>query len=115
MFEHIAQPLLSRGAYLLRIVRHALAAVLLVAAALGLGVFGYHYTEGLSWIDALVNASMLLGGMGPVNPLYTVAGKLFASAYALFAGLVFLLVAGVVFAPVVHRFLHKLHLDADDK
>lgn len=79
-----------------------------------LGVLGYHYLEGMLWIDALVNASMLLGGMGPVDALHTVGGKLFASFYALYSGIIFLVVVGVIFAPLYHRFLHRFHLEMDD-
>jgi hypothetical protein len=75
---------------------------------------GYHWLEGLCWLDAYVNAAMILGGMGPVAEPHTAAGKLFAGTYALFAGIIFLVVAGVVFAPVAHRTLHRFHLaDAD--
>lgn len=77
-------------------------------------MFGYHATEGLSWIDALLNASMILGGMGPVSEIRTTAGKLFASAYALFSGVLFLAVAGVLLAPLVHRMLHRLHLESGE-
>ena len=87
------------------------AASLLVGAALGLGVVGYHYLGGLPWIDALVNASMILGGMGPVDPITAPAGKLFASFYALFSGLLFIGAASLVLAPFVHRVMHRLHLD----
>ena len=113
MYEHHSEPLLSRAAFYARWLRHALVAFGLVMAALGIGVLGYHFTEGMPWIDALVNASMLLGGMGPVNELHTTAGKLFASAYALFSGLFFIVVAGVLFAPVFHRFLHRFHLELE--
>ena len=117
MYEHRNQPLLERGAFLLRLAKHALLAFGLISGSLFIGMAGYHYFEGLSWLDALVNASMLLGGMGPVNPLQTTAGKLFASFYALYCGMVFLIVAGVLFAPVFHRILHHFHLEmgeADD-
>lgn len=113
MFEHRNEPLLTRGAYRLRLVRHALLALGLIAASLLMGVLGYHFFEGLSWLDSLVNASMLLGGMGPVDPLHTVAGKLFASFYALYSGMVFLIIVGVVFAPIFHRFLHHFHLEME--
>jgi hypothetical protein len=82
-----------------------------MALSLGLGVLGYHLTEGLSWLDSLLNASMILGGMGPVDVLHTPAGKLFASFYALFSGAVFLGMAGIVVAPIAHRLLHRLHLE----
>jgi len=113
MFEHRSQPLLPMRAFIRRVIRHAGIALGMVAAALAAGILGYHLTENLPWIDALLNAAMILGGMGPVNVLHTTAGKIFASAYALFSGLLFLVVAGVLFAPIVHRFLHRLHLDAD--
>jgi hypothetical protein len=94
-----------------RVAAYAIAASVLVGAALGLGVVGYHYFGGLPWIDALVNASMILGGMGPVDPIASPAGKLFASFYALFSGLLFIGAASLVLAPFVHRVMHRLHLD----
>ncbi len=114
MYEHRKQPLLSRAAFIVRVSRHFVVAVGIVAGSLLIGMVGYHGLEGLSWIDALVNSAMLLGGMGPVNPLHTVAGKLFASFYALYSGLIFLIVAGVLFAPLFHRFLHRFHLNLDE-
>jgi hypothetical protein len=116
MFERRHEPLLPRVAFWRRMSRHAAAALGVVAGSLALGIVGYHFLEGLSWIDALLNAAMLLGGMGPVTELHTAAGKLFASFYALYAGLIFLLVAGILFAPLMHRFLHHFHLEvaADD-
>jgi len=84
-----------------------------IGAALGIGVVGYHYFGGLPWIDALVNASMILGGMGPVDPITSHAGKLFASAYALFSGLLFIGAASLVLTPFVHRIMHKLHIQED--
>ncbi len=114
MFERHAEPLLSGSGFLRRQLLHAGASGLLVGAALAVGVLGYHVLEGLPWVDALLDASMILGGMGPVDPIRTTGGKLFASAYALFSGLVFLAAAGVVFAPVFHRFLHRFHLEQDD-
>lgn len=87
----------------------------LIGASLGIGIVGYHLTEGLGWLDALVNASMILSGMGPVSELHHDAGKWFASFYALFSGVAFITSVGVMFAPVVHRFLHKFHLEAGSK
>ncbi len=78
--------------------------------SLGIGMLGYHTLEGFSWIDALLNASMLLGGMGPVTPLQTDAGKIFASFYALYSGVILLASVGVLVAPILHRFLHHFHL-----
>lgn len=113
MYEHRTAPLLARPHFLRRQLLHAGFAGVLLSGALAAGVLGYHLTEGLSWLDSLLNASMILGGMGPVDPVRTVGGKLFASAYALFSGVVFLIAAGVLFAPAFHRFLHRFHLDLD--
>lgn len=110
MFEHVKRPLLNRAAFFQRIARHAIVALTIVGLALGLGILGYHYIGELPWIDALLNASMILGGMGPVDPVKSTAGKLFASFYALFSGLAFLGMASVLLAPFVHRLLHKFHL-----
>jgi hypothetical protein len=85
----------------------------LVGAALGIGVIGYHSLGGLSWIDSLVNASMILGGMGPVDPIKTDAGKYFASFYALFSGLLFIGAASIVLAPFMHRVMHRLHIEEE--
>lgn len=89
-------------------------AILFASAALLLGVLGYHFLGGLPWVDAILNASMILGGMGPVNPPATKAAKLFASAYALFSGLVFIAVFAVVIAPFAHRLMHRFHIDEED-
>jgi hypothetical protein len=83
MFEHRHEPVLPLAAFLRRVARFVVLDLIVILAALALGVLGYHYFEGLGWIDALLNASMILGGMGPVNALQTTAGKLFASFYAL--------------------------------
>jgi hypothetical protein len=85
-----------------------------VVAALAIGVIGYHGLENLRWVDSILNASMILGGMGPVTVLQTSGGKLFASGYALFSGVIFLVVAGLLFAPIFHRLLHHFHMDAED-
>jgi hypothetical protein len=114
MYEQRHERLLSRAAFLRRLRRHALVVLALVAGSLTIGVLGYRFLERLEWIDALLNASMILGGMGPVNELHTVAGKIFASIYALYSGLIVLVVAGVLFAPIFHRFLHRFHLETDD-
>ena len=111
MYEHRSKPLLSPVEFFFRVLNHGLIASCIVLFALGLGVLGYHLLEGLPWIDALLNASMILGGMGPVDTLHTVGGKLFASAYALFSGVVFIGVMGLVLAPFAHRLLHHVHLD----
>lgn len=110
MYEHRSTPLISRIEFFFRVLRHGLFATGVVLAALAIGILGYHGFEKMPWIDAIVNASMILGGMGPVNTLGTVGGKLFASAYALFSGIVFIGVMGIVLAPFVHRLLHRFHL-----
>jgi hypothetical protein len=115
MYERRHEPLISREVYLRRIARSGGMAFAVVLAALFLGVSGYHWIEGIPWVDAILNAAMILGGMGPVAELNTTAGKLFAAAYALFSGLMFIVVAGLFFAPVIHRFLHKFHLEGDLK
>ena len=108
MYEHRSQPLLSRRAFFLRLASHACIALGIVVGSLLIGILGYHFFEGLPWLDSLVNASMILGGMGPVDILHTTAGKLFASFYALYSGMVFLVAVGIIFAPVFHRILHRM-------
>lgn len=115
MYEHRTQPLLPRRLFLLRMLRHGLIALCLIFCSLGIGVVGYRASEGMSWLDALLNASMILGGMGPVNELHSVVGKLFASAYALFSGVAFLATVGILVAPLVHRLIHHLHLEEGDQ
>src|SRR6266536_3447671 len=111
MFEHHYQPLLSRGAFFRRLAASLLTGVVLISVALGVGMLGYHGFEKMSWIDSFANAAMILSGMGPLGPLTTNAGKLFAGFYALFSGIFFIAVAGIVLAPAVHRFLHRFHLE----
>ncbi|OYV99137.1 MAG: hypothetical protein B7Z62_01710 [Deltaproteobacteria bacterium 37-65-8] len=115
MFERHHEQLISREAYFRRIARSGGVAFSVILAALFLGVSGYHWIEGLPWVDSILNAAMILGGMGPVTELHTTAGKLFAAAYALFSGLMFIVVAGILFAPIIHRFLHRFHLGAGRK
>lgn len=111
MFEHRHEPLIPGDAFLRRQLKFTALALLIVGASLLIGWAGYFFFEGLSPVDALLNASMILGGMGPVNALQTTAGKLFASFYALYSGMIFLVVAGVLFAPGFHRILHHFHLE----
>ena len=110
MYEGRHQALISRRHFYRRIALHLAAAALLLAASLAIGMAGYVATEGMSWLDAFLNAAMLLGGMGPVSPLTTSGGKLFAGAFALYAGLVFVACAALVLTPVLHRLLHRFHL-----
>jgi hypothetical protein len=112
-YESRHHRLATPGAFTRRVLAHAALSVGIVAGSLTIGVCGYHGFEGLPWLDALLNASMLMGGMGPVDPLHTAAGKLFASAYALYCGLVLLVAAGILFAPILHRLLHRFHLTTE--
>lgn len=111
IYEHKSEPLLPVGRFVGRLLLHISVGIVVILGSLGLGVLGYHHFERFSWIDSLLNASMILGGMGPVNPVQTSGGKIFASCYALFAGVVFLVVVGIMIAPVAHRLLHRLHLE----
>jgi hypothetical protein len=115
MYEHYKQPVIPFRAFLKRLLRHFAVAFAIVAVSLGLGIIGYRTLGGLSWVDSLLNASMILGGMGPVNPLVGNGAKIFASIYALFAGMIFLVAAGVLLAPVLHRLLHRFHADPGSK
>lgn len=109
MYESKNHPLLSRRRFAQRMARHAAVAVGLLALSLFGGMAGYAGFEHLGWTDAFLNASMILGGMGPVDVPRTQAGKMFAGGYALYSGLVFLVAAGLVIAPVAHRLLHRFH------
>jgi hypothetical protein len=114
MFERRHQNIAPTSVFIKRLVLWFGVAFLLILVALFIGIAGYHWTAGLGWIDSLLNASMILGGMGPVDQLTNPAAKIFASLYALFSGLVFIAVMGVVFSPILHRMLHKFHLDEKD-
>jgi hypothetical protein len=113
MYEHHRQPLASPKVFAGRLLWNGFIGTLLLAFSLGIGMIGYHFLEDLSWIDSLLNASMILGGMGPVNPLHTDAGKVFASFYAIYSGVILLASVGVLAAPIFHRFLHRFHLVED--
>ncbi|HJS17528.1 MAG TPA: hypothetical protein VJ785_02180 [Anaerolineales bacterium] len=113
MFEHRSQPLASRSEFRRRMLRFGLFTATMILFSLGIGMLGYHYFESLSWIDSLLNASMILGGMGPVNGLYTISGKIFASFYALYSGIILLASVGVLAAPVFHRVLHRFQLEIE--
>jgi len=114
MFESRRAPLLPVEVFVRRVAAHAAVALAILGFALGSGVLGYRYFEQMAWIDALLNASMILGGMGPVNELHTHGGKVFASCYALFSGTIFLVFAAVLLAPAIHRYAHKFHLEPPD-
>lgn len=110
MYENVNEPLISRRAFGLRMVRHGAVAIALLAGSLVIGMVGYAVLAEMRPVDAFVNAAMILGGMGPVDPLTNDAAKLFAGVYAIYSGVVFLVAVGAIFAPALHRVLHKLHL-----
>ena len=114
LFERSNEPLAGHRIFVRRVMLYLGFSAVIMGFSLGIGVLGYHYIDGMSWIDALLNASMILGGMGPVEALHTDAGKLFASCYALFAGVVFLVAVGVLIAPVFHRFMHSFQFAPED-
>jgi|SRR4030042_2620111 hypothetical protein len=114
MFERRHEKLAPISVFVKRIVASVVMAGILIAVALFIGITGYHWIAGFAWVDSFLEASMILGGMGPVNPLTTTGAKMFASGYALFSGLVFIAVMGIVLAPVTHRMLHKFHIDEED-
>ena len=114
MLEKKSEPLAGKTTFLLRLIQHFVIATAMMLGSLVIGVTGYHVCEHLPWLDALLNASMILGGMGPVDPIRTTAGKLFASCYALYAGLVFVAVTGILLLPAVHRVLHHFHVGYEE-
>ncbi len=114
MFEHHTEPLATQAEFTRRVLRYGLFSAGIILFSLVIGILGYHYFESLSWLDSLLNASMILGGMGPVNALQTDAGKIFASIYALYAGIILLASVGVLATPVFHRFMHRFHLELED-
>lgn len=113
-FEHVDMPMLSRIGFIWRLLRQLGLTIIAGGISLVMGMCGYHYLEDISWLDAFVNASMLLGGMGPIGELHTVAGKLFAGFYALYCGVFMVVCGGLLLVPVFHRVLHHFHSDAED-
>ena len=113
-FEHRHEKLAPVSLYLQRIAGSLAIAICLIIVALSLGIAGYHYISGFNWIDSLLEASMILGGMGPVKELPNDTAKLFASIYALFSGVIFIALVGIILSPVAHRVLHEFHIDEDD-
>lgn len=114
MFEHYKQPVASKRKFGFRLIKTFLLACALITVSVMIGMFGYHYICGFSWIDSFLNASMIAGGMGPVTDLTTYNGKLFAGAYALFSGIVFLSSMTILITPFLHRFIHKFHVEDRD-
>jgi hypothetical protein len=115
MYEHRTAPLLPRHLFWRRMLRHGGMALLAVVVSLAAGTTGYHALGELPWVNAFENASMILAGMGPADPIDSNAGKIFASLFALYSGVVFLLVAGVLVTPVFHRMLHHFHLESGER
>lgn len=115
MFEHRKKPLLPKPNYLRRVLRNFLWAGVLLLFSLMVGILGYHFVGGLSWIDSFLNSSMILTGMGPVNPMPTNSAKLFSGFYALFSGIAFITIITIMLAPVVHRFMHKFHFEENEE
>lgn len=114
-YETKRQPLLPPKQFAARLGRNFAAALLLIGASLAAGMVGYSSLEGMGWIDAFANASMILSGMGPLGPLQTPGGKIFAGAYALFSGMILIVATGVVLAPVLHRMMHQFHVEDNEK
>ena len=114
MFEHQKKPLITKSAYHRRLIGAAGLALLLITASLGVGILGYHWLEDMPWIDAYLSASMILSGMGVLAAPVSVEGKLFAGLYAIFCGLVLIAATAIMFTPVIHRFLHQMHMDDED-
>jgi hypothetical protein len=113
MFEHRSEPLASPAEFRRRMLQYGMITTIMILFSLIIGVLGYHYFESLSWVDSLLNASMILGGMGPVDALKTSPGKIFASFYALYSGIILLASVGVLAAPLFHRVLHRFHLEIE--
>lgn len=113
MYEHRKQPLASKATFYRRVLKNIIIALLVIAVCLTIGTTGYYFTTGMTWIDALHNAAMILGGMGlvDVDEVNTVAGKLFSSFYALFSGIIFITNIGLILAPSLHRIFHRIHLE----
>ena len=114
MYEHKHEKLATPSVFVKRMLASVLIDILLIIVALTIGILGYHFIAGFDWVDSLLEASMILGGMGPINSLASSGAKLFASAYALFSGLIFIAIMGIILAPVTHRMLHRFHLDEHD-
>ncbi|MCI0436913.1 MAG: hypothetical protein L0271_25225 [Gemmatimonadetes bacterium] len=109
MFEHHREPVIPHHRFLRRVATSLVLSLLVLGGALGVGMLGYHYFGKLSWLDAFLNAAMILSGMGPVDEIRGTSAKIFAGCYALFSGVVFLSMAAILFAPLLHRLLHRFH------
>ena len=114
-YENRDDQLITKAAFIRRLLHSMFVVCLFIGVSLGTGMLGYRFFEGMGWVDSFLNASMILGGMGPVDPMKTDGGKIFAGMYALFSGLAFLVMAGFLFGPIAHRILHSFHYDADEE
>lgn len=112
MQKKLESNVLRKSKFIAHLTRNILYGIFFTAGALYIGMLGYHFFEKMSWIDAFANASMILSGMGPLTPLASFGGKLFAGFYALFSGLVFIAIVVLIFSPVIHRFFYKIHLES---
>ncbi|MEP6793115.1 MAG: hypothetical protein ABJB16_02225 [Saprospiraceae bacterium] len=114
LFEHVSMPLLDTRLFIRRQIKFTIIAFCFLALCLGLGMSGYHWIAGLNWVHSYHNATMILSGMGEIDDMPTNAARIFSGSYALFSGVVFLSTIAVLFSPVVHRFLHIMHVENDD-
>ena len=114
MLENKSAPIATIGVFAKRVFVSVTLATLVIVVSLAFGAWGYHVFGEMPWIDALLNAAMILTGMGPVDPMKSVGGKLFATAYCLFSGIIFLTSMAIILAPIYHRFLHTFHLPDED-
>jgi hypothetical protein len=115
VFEHRLSPLLPIEEFRARLAKMAALGFALIVASLTVGMLGYHYIAEQSWTDSYLNAAMILSGMGPIGELKSTGAKIFAGTYALYSGLALILIAGIILSPIVHRFLHRFHLEPDKK
>jgi len=111
IFEHHKQPLVSKSVFMQRVVKCVWVASLLLAGTILMGACVYHYVEGLAWVDAVMNAVMIMTGLGLVDTLHTIPAKIFTTFYAILTAVVFYMVLAIIFAPLIHRFLHEFHLE----
>jgi hypothetical protein len=112
MLQQVHNTHASTTHFIAHLTRNIITGLVFILLALYIGMAGYHFTEGMSWIDAFINAAMILSGMGPVTPLATNAGKIFAGCYALFSGLAFIAIIAIIFSPVIHRFFRTIHIES---
>ena len=110
-FEHHKEPLVSKKVFIQRVARCVMVSSLLLTGSILIGAGVYHYVEGFSWVDAMMNAIMIMTGLGLVDTLHTTPAKIFTCFYAILTAVVFYMVLAIIFAPLIHRFLHEFHLE----